>query len=230
MLSNFVHRPALVLGFGDQLLVLFRFSVFLGHNLELVAFLLLHVCISHIGSADTVVKHSAFLILFVTNTLLIFRLELIDSVVLDWHADIASDLVFMHLRLNFILHKFALNDGKLLLMLMTFDILDRTLSISLDCHLHLEFVAHLVTLSLHQTLFFLVGCHPLVNIVLDLVVPFGRGHTNNFTMVCSNNLLVWVHRIEVLGFGFRAGDRALGADKTLRIACMRSGWGLTFAH
>jgi hypothetical protein len=196
----------LVLGFGDQLLVLFVLSVFLGHNLELSSLLLLHVSVSHIGPADAVVEHSAFLVLFVTNTLLIFALEIVDSVVLHRHADIASDLVFVHLGLDFILHQFALNHSQLLLMLMAFDVLDRALPICLDCHLHLEFSPHLVALSLHKTLLLLVGGHPLVHVILHLVVPLGRGHTNNLTVVRSNYLLVWVHGKEIVRFGFRAGD------------------------
>lgn len=217
MVDNVFHGTAKVLGLRDHLLKLFLLAVLLGHDLKLVAFLGLHAGVGHIGLTDALVKHAALHLLLITHTVLLVSLELVDDLVLDWHADVAADLVLVLFGLDFVLHKFSLNHGKLVLMLALLDMLQGTFLLSLDSHLELELGAHLVPLVLEQLLLFLLLVHPLGVVLLDLGVPLGTGHSDHFALVCSYDLLVTVNdrvdraaRYTALSTGVLAAGVALG--------------------
>lgn len=215
MLGDVVHGATLVFRLRNQFLVLFGLSVFLSHHLQLVALLLLELRVGHVRHADAFVEHAALLVFFVADALLVVRLQAVDVVVLNGHADVAADLVLVHLRLDFVLHQFALNHCQLLLVLLSLDSLDGALAVLLDRHLVLELGAHLVALGLDEALLLLVGTDPLVDVLLHLLVPLCTCHSDHFSVVRSNNLLVRVDLHELGAGSVGGGDGATISDGTV---------------
>ena len=222
MVDNVLHGTDLVLGLRYHLLKQFLFTVLLGHDFQLVALLGLHARVGHVGLTDALVEQAALLLLLVAHAVLLVALELVDDLVLDGHGDVAADLVLVLLGLDLVLDELALNHGQLVLVLALLDVLERAFLLGLDCHLELEFGAHLLALLVQQLLLFLLLVHPLRVVLLNLLVPLSRGHSDNFALVCGYDLLVAVNHLSRV--------RAAACHTPLRARVLTAGVALRRRH